>query len=66
MNKCFLIAIVFMFAFGCKHRPTKITNPTPGGIIVVDEEGNESEFPPPLTEAEFKQFQDDMRKQNQK
>jgi len=60
MNK--LSFFVLLILVGCVHKPTKVTNPTPGGTIVVDEEGNESEFPPPLTEAEFKKFQDDLRK----
>ena len=59
MKKWFFI--VFVFVFGCK--PTdKVTTPTtPGGEIVVPEE-EEGEIIP-LTEAEFKQLQDDLRKQ---
>jgi len=62
MNKWLIFALFCLLLLGCKHKPTKVTNPTPGGIIVVDEEGNESEFLP-LTEDEFKKLQDDLRKQ---
>jgi hypothetical protein len=62
MNKWLVFVLTVLLVLGCRHKPTKVTNPTPGGIIVVDEEGNESEFLP-MTEAEFKKLQDDLRKQ---
>jgi hypothetical protein len=62
MNKWLVFALFCLLLLGCKQQTTKVTNPTPGGIIVVDEEGNESELVP-FTEDEFKKLQDDLRKQ---
>lgn len=57
MNKGLIFA--FFLLAGCKYQPMKITNPTPGGIIVVDQAGNESEFLP-MSDEEFEKLQADL------